>query len=229
MRLALALSTCVSLSLVACSREPDNVLVTLAPEVVSSIDGVASVRAVVLAENEPLPDEAVTLTVAYTDRNGATHDIAPITGTTDTRGAFETEVTGLDWDGSGTITVALTAATDVAGQAPFAVIDRTPPVASITPPTVSRHVIQGQDIVVPVHVQDEIGVSEVFLEASGELTRLRSSVVASGSADAMVDFELQVPDNALVGGTITLHALAGDLSGNLSAAEPVELTVDARP
>ena len=228
MRPVLALSTCVSLALLGCDQ-PNNVLVTVSPEVVSSLDGIARVRAVVMSDAEPMPEQPLSLSVDYTDRNGAPHAIAPISGSTDGRGGFEAEISGLDWDGAGTVTVAVTGVIDVAAVATFAVIDRTPPSVSITPPTLSRHVTQGQDFTVPVRVQDEIGVSEVFLEASGQLDRLRSTVVASGSADATVDFELSVPDNAQVGGTITLYALAGDLSGNLAAGTPVVLTVDARP
>ncbi len=229
MRLALLSSTCASLSLLVACDQPNHVLVSLAPDVVSSLDGTVDVRAVVMSDAEPMADEAVTLTVAYVDRSGATHEIAPLTGVTDSRGAFEASIEGLTWDGTGTVTVTVDAEATATGEAPFAVVDRTPPVLSITPPTLSRHVTQGQDLRVPVHVQDEIGVSEVFLEAAGELDRLRSTVVASGSADATVEFELTVPDNAAPGGTITLYALAGDLSGNLSAADPMMLTVDARP
>lgn len=230
MRLALALSIPLSfVSLAACGNDPNNVLVTLAPDVVSSLDGVASVRAVVMSDAEPLPETAVTVTVAYTDRGGAAHEIAPLTGVTDERGAFAGDITGLTWDGTGLVTVSVDGAPTIAGEAPFAVIDRTPPQVSITAPTLTRHVVQGQDFRVPVHVQDEIGVSEIWLEAAGELDRLRSTVVASGSADATVEFELSVPDGAAPGGTITLYALAGDLSGNQAAAEPIMLTVDAAP
>lgn len=229
MRLALALSTGLSFALLAACDSPNNVLVSLAPDVVSSLDGAATVRAVVMSDAEPMADQAVTISVDYADRGGAAHEIAPITGVTDERGAFNADITGLTWDGTGTVTVSVDEAPDVTGTAPFAVIDRTPPVATIMSPTATGHVTQGQDFRVQVMVSDEIGVSEVWLEASGELDRLRSTVVASGSSSSTVQFDLTVPDNAAPGGTITLYALAGDLSGNQAAAQPVMLTVDARP
>lgn len=229
MRLALALSIGLSSVLFAGCDQPNNVLVTLAPDVVSSLDGVASVRAVVMSDAEPMAEQAVTVTVTYADRGGAAHVIAPLAGVTDERGAFSADITGLTWDGTGTVTVSVDEAPEITGDAPFAVIDRTPPTLTIVAPTLTRHVMQGQDFRVPVMVRDEIGVSEVWLEAAGELDRLRSTVVASGSADATVEFELTVPDNAAPGGTITLYALAGDLSGNQAAAAPMMLTVDARP
>jgi hypothetical protein len=215
---------------------PDGVLVELAPEVVSSIDGTTTVRMLVVDDRTPLGDQPVRLTIAYTDRNGVDHAIEPIEGTTDVRGAFEAVVAGLDWEGTGTVTAEVLdgagtpLAIDgdpVAGAATFAVLDRTPPRIEILPPTADLHVGPGLPLEVRVRVQDEIGVSEVWLEASGEVERLRSTVVASGATESDVDFRIDIPDGALAGPTITLHALAGDLSGNLAAAEPIVLTVDA--
>ena len=104
-------------------------------------------------------------------------------------------------------------------------LDRTPPTVSITPPP-SDTIRIGNDVTVEVHVTDEIGVSQVFFETSGDgFNRDRGTVVASGSTDATVSFDFQVRDSAAVGSTITLYALAADLSGNQAAAEPVTLTV----
>lgn len=211
------------LPLVGCAADADGVVVQLAPEVISSIDGTLGIHAIVLAEREPVPGAAVDVTVTYTDRNGTAHDIAPQSGTTDDKGAFDTTVTGLSWDGTGTVKVA------VAGGGPeatatFAVLDRTPPKATIVPPA-NNQVRVGQDVTVKVHVTDEIGVSQVWFEWNGQFARERSSVVASGSTDAMVGFDFAVPDNAPIGTMLTLYALAADLSGNQAAAQPITVTV----
>src|SRR5512144_2553049 len=98
----LALPLCAPL--IACTSDPNDVMVQLAPEVISSIDGTVSVHAIVLGDREPLPETAIDLTVAYTDRNGMAHDIAPVSGKTDKSGAFDAQFTGLIWDGTGTVT-----------------------------------------------------------------------------------------------------------------------------
>jgi hypothetical protein len=215
--------------------EANGVLVTLAPEVISSNDGTLHVRALVVDDRTPVKEQDVKVTAEYTDRNGDAHTIAEVAGKTDQSGAFEAVLTGFDWEGSGTVTVtavdgsgaALTTSDGpIAGTATFAVLDRTPPVVTILPPTSDMRVGPGLPLEVQVQVQDEIGVSEVFLEADGELNRLRSTVVASGSTDATVTFDFDIPDNALPGPTITLYAMASDLSGNLAAATPITLTVD---
>ncbi len=223
-------------SLGACSDpDPDAVLIELAPEVVSSNDGTLHVRALVAGERAPLSGQAVTVAVAYTDRNGMDHAVDGSTGTTDDNGRFEAVLTGLDWEGTGTVTVQavdgagaalMNGDAAVQGVATFAVLDRTPPTVKIISPTTDNRVGPGLPIEVEVEVSDEIGVSEVFLEASGDLDKLRSTVVASGATSATVRFEFDIPDNARPGPTITLYALAGDLSNNQAAAEPLVLTVD---
>lgn len=230
-RLALPFHLCAAAGLLAaCSPEPDTVLVTTAPEVVSSIDGTTTVSALVLADGERVADAAVAVSVDYVDRNGDAHAIASSEGVTDERGTYSLVVDGLDWDGTGTITVEVPVEDGtIAGAATFAILDRSAPTATIEPPTVDLHVVQGQEVTVGIQVSDEIGVSEVWFEADGATDRARSSVVASGAADASVEFELRIDEEATPGDTITLYALAQDLSGNLAAAEPVVLTVDPDP
>lgn len=202
----------------ACASAPTDVVVALAPDVVSSLNGTLSVRATVLAEREPSAEEAVDLAIAYTDRAGRTHDVAPVSGVTNDNGVFETTLTGLIWDGSGTVTVTVAG---FEGTASFAVLDRTPPVVTITPPPPAS-VQRGRDLTVQVHVADEIGVSQVYF---GSANRGRDrSLVATGEGDVTLDFDYQVPDVA-AGTTITLYALGEDLSGNQGAAEPITITV----
>jgi hypothetical protein len=222
-------------ALAACSPEPNGVLVTLSPDVISSIDGTAHVRALIVDDRSPVADQAIRISVLYADRNGIDHAIAPVDGVTDSTGAFEVTLEGLDWEGTGEVTaevvdaagaVLMSDGAAVAGTASFAVLDRTPPTVRILPPTSDLRVGPGLPLQVAVEVTDEIGVSEVFIEASGELDRSRSTVVASGATTATVTFDFDIPNDARSGPTITLYALAGDLSGNLAAAEPVVLIVD---
>lgn len=229
------LSLALFLFATACSASTDDVVVELAPDVISSIDGTLSVHAVVLAERAPSASETVQITVDYTDRNGTPHTIAPVDGKTDDAGVFDATLTGLTWDGTGTVKVAVRSGSapvmvdgkPLEAEATFAVLDRTPPVVSITPPANSQ-VKRGADNEIKVHVTDEIGVSQVFFESAGtngNNNRERSTVVASGSTDAMVSFNVQVNDAAALGSTITLYALAADLSGNEAAAKPITVTV----
>ena len=210
------------LPLVACAADADGVVIQLSPDVVSSIDGTLGVHAIVLAEREPVADTALDITVEYTDRNGTPHMITPVSGKTDGNGAFDATLTGLTWDGTGSVTAAIPGGAEA--TATFAVLDRTPPAVTIMPPA-NGQVRLGQDVTIQVHVTDEIGVSQVFFEWNGQFARERSTVLASGSTDAMVGFDFAVPDNAAVGSMLTLYALAGDLSGNQAAAQPVTVTV----
>ncbi|MCX5748337.1 MAG: hypothetical protein NT062_38280 [Proteobacteria bacterium] len=210
--------------------DTNDATIELAPDLVSSIDGTLSVRATALADRAPAPDEKFTISVEYTDRNGTPHAIDPVDGTTGTDGSFSTDLTGLSWDGTGTVTATLAGAT-IAAAATFAVLDRTPPKVTIVPPT-NLHVRQNTDLTIQVHVIDEIGVSQVFFETAGQTgnnnnnNRQRSTVVASGTTDAMIGFDMTISQNATVGSTITVYALAADLSGNQAAATPITLTVD---
>jgi len=203
-------------------------VVQLAPEVISSIDGTLSVHALALNDRDPISKgKAIDLTVAYTDRNGTAHMIAPISGTTDERGAFDAKFAGLTWDGTGTVTASVLGG-KATGEATFAVLDRTPPKLTIIPPA-NNQVRVNMTTTINVHVTDEIGVSEVFLESSaagggGNGNRQRSTIVASGSTDVMVPFDYQFNDTQ-VGQMVTLYALGTDLSGNQAAAPSITVMV----
>jgi hypothetical protein len=207
----------------ACANNPNDIMVTLQPDVISSIDGTLQVHALVLDNRDPVgKGKAISLAVDYTDRNGMAHTIAPASGSTDDRGAFDATFEGLTWDGIGTVTATVGALT---GDATFSVLDRTPPKVTITPPA-AVHI--NQDAQFQVHVTDEIGVSEVFFEASqgggGNGGRQRSTVIASGSTDATISFDYQANDTQ-VGQMVTFYALASDLSSNQAAAQPVTVTI----
>lgn len=201
--------------LVGCTPDTSDVVIQLAPQVISSIDGQLSVHAIVLAERQPAPGEAVELSVVYADRNGTDHVIPAQSGTTDGNGVFDAAITGLTWDGHGTVTVAVAGGPDA--TATFAVLDRTPPKVTILPPATNQ-VRAGQDITIDVHVTDEIGVSQVFFEG-----RDRSDLITTGAADITATFDFRVPD--AVGTMVMLYALAEDMSGNQGAAQPITVTV----
>ena len=124
----------------ACTGAPNTVEVSLAPAVVSSLDGRITVSAIVADDATPIADTAVHLTVDYVDRNGTPHVIDPVDGQTSERGVFTTTVEGLQWDGTGTVTVT---AGGLSGDAVFAVLDRTPPKVTILSPTTDKRVGPG--------------------------------------------------------------------------------------
>ena len=206
--------------LTACTPSPDDIVVTLAPEVVSSLDGTLSVHAEVFAQRAPSTSQKVSIAIDYTDRNGTAHTIAPVEGKTDTRGAFDTTISGLTWDGTGTVTVTEGKLT---GSATFAVLDRTPPTVTIVAPP-NNQVHQQQNTTIQVHATDEIGVSQVFLDSSIQGVRDRATIIASGATDTTTSFDFQA-DQIPVGTTITLYALAADMSGNEGGAQPITVTV----
>lgn len=212
------LTFCALSATTACASDPTEVVVQLAPDVVSSLDGTIAVRVIVLGERTPIAGEPLELAVDYTDRSGTAHAIAPASGNTDDAGVFEATFEGLTWDGHGTVTAT---GGGIEGTATFAVLDRTPPKVTIMPPSAGT-VQRGRDLTVSVHATDEIGVSQLFF---GSTVRARDrSLVTSGSSDVTLDFDFTVPDQP-AGTTFQLFALAEDLSGNQGAAMPVTLTV----
>jgi hypothetical protein len=223
-------SLCLLLAPLAACATTNDVAVELAPDLISSIDGTLMVRALALSDRDPVSGDKIDLTIDYTDRNGTDHPIAGISGSTDSNGAFEGTFSGLTWDGTGTVTAVIHGGDgDVTGTATFAVLDRTPPVLAINPPA-SNQIRVNQDTTVTVHITDEIGVSQVFFETAysnnpnGNNNRDRATVVASGSLDATISFDVRANDTQ-VGATVTLYALGADLSGNQAAATPIMLTV----
>lgn len=202
----------------ACTDDPSEIVVSLAPDLVSSLDGTTAVRATLLGGRSPIDGEVLDVAVEYTDRNGMLRPIAPATAMTDDKGVAMVTLEGLTWDGSGTVTVT---GAGITGMATFAVLDRSPPAVTITPPAANT-VQRGRDITIEVHATDEIGISQVFF---GSSFRSRDrSLVTSGASDLTLDFDFAVPDVA-AGTTITLSALAEDMSGNQGAAAPITVTV----
>jgi hypothetical protein len=220
----------------ACGPDTDSISIDLAPDVISSLDGSLAVHATAFAAREPAEGESIQIVADYTDRNGIAHAIEPAEGTSSATGGFDAVLTGFTFDGTGTVTARIMSGSEpllvggepVEASAHFAVLDRTPPTVTITPPPGST-IQRGNDVQVEVHVTDEIGISQVFFESDqgGGNNRDRGTVVASGATDTTVTFEFQVGDNIADGATITLYALAADLSGNQAAALPITVTVVA--
>lgn len=206
----------------ACTGSPDGVQVELSPSVISSLDGTTEVSALVSTGSTPLSGEAAHVEVTYTDRNGMAHDVPAFDGVTDDRGVLVTTLTGLAFDGIGTVTVTAGAAE---GAATFSVLDRTPPAIEILPPTQDSKVGPGLPLDVQVHVTDATGVSEVTIDL-GDLQGSTRTVAATGDADTTLTFHTAVPLDAQAGPSLEVHALARDLAGNLAAATALTLTVD---
>jgi hypothetical protein len=193
---------------------------------VSSLDGTLQAHVVLLHDRDVEPKKAVTISIAYTDRNGTPHPIASVTGTTDQRGEFDTSLTGLMWDGTGTVSAAAEAGPT--GTATFAVLDRTPPKVSIS---AAATVHAGMTVDAMVTAMDEIGVSQVFFDVAdtgggGGGGGNNRATITNGALAVTVPFGFDVQTGTPVGTTLTLSALAADLSGNLGAAQTVTVTVN---
>lgn len=230
-------------ALTACEKKvpgakPDAVQVELAPDVVSSLDGTLSVHARVVDAATALRERPVRLTIEYVDRNGIARAVAGSSAAlvmTDRTGVADHVFSGLIWEGSGTVRAEVLddqgqpfigrEGTAVTGEATFSVVDQTPPEVTILS-VFENKVGPNLPVDIQVQAQDEIGISQVFFEVAGEATDSNSSLVASGTTNGTVTFSFDVPGGAVPGPTIVVYAMAADLSGNLSAATPVTLTVD---
>ena len=216
--------------------KPDAVVLTLAPDVVSSAEGSLSATAVVLEGTSPQKNWSIRLQVVFTDQLGRLRTVPGVTADTDATGALRHTFEQLRWAGAGTITAEVLDSDGqpyigkddlpLATEATFAVIDLSPPTVTILPVTSDNHVGPSLPLDVQVDFGDEIGVSNVILQAVGELEATRTRIIASGSSSGSVVFDLDVPGGAIQGPNITLYALAEDLSGNITAAQPLTLIVD---
>lgn len=236
-----AVGAVVALS--ACEKKvpgakPDAVQVELAPDVVSSLEGTLSVHARVVDAATALRERPVRLTIEYVDRNGIARAVAGSSAAlvmTDRTGVADHVFSGLLWEGSGTVRAEVLDAegqpfigregTAVTGEATFSVVDQTPPVVTIIS-VFENKVGPNLPVDIQVQAQDEIGISQIYFEVAGEAQDSDSSLVASGATNGTVTFSFDVPGGAIPGPTIVVYAMAADLSGNLSAATPVTLTVD---
>ena len=232
---------CMSLGVVGCGAPPapDRVQLLLAPDVVSSQSAALTVQAAVLDGERGLDAWTVKLHVDYTDRNGATHAVDDVSAVSDAVGSAAATVGGLKWEGAGTVTASLVdksgnPALDakknpITAQATFSVLDETPPVVTITSPAAGAVVSRANgSMTVDVMASDEIGVSQIYVQAATpngntSLDRTRSTI-ATGSASASQAFGFDL-GNLNTGTSVTIYAMAADMDGNLGVAAPVTITV----
>lgn len=229
----------VSLWAIGCGGAgPDRVTLSLTPDVLSSERGELLAEATVANGSLGLANWSVRLKVDYTDRNGTAHDIAPVTDKSDGIGLVAASFPGLTWEGAGSVTAELLDGkgepvldadkAPITATAGFAVLDQSPPEVSITSPATGAHVPRGR-FQVKIAFSDEIGVSQVYVQATtltgGNFDRTRSSIVASGTTTGTAQFEFDA-GNVPNGETISVFAMAADMSGNLAVAPSISLVVD---
>lgn len=235
----LTLFACTVLAVIGCGAPaPDRVNVTLAPDVVSSQSGALTAEAVVLDGNTQLAGWTVKLHVDYADRNDAMHAIDDAAGASDDTGRVVGAFSGLEWEGAGTVTASLfdakgnpaldAAKQPITAQASFSVLDETPPAVTITSPAAGGTASVNQPLAVKINATDEIGVSQIYVQvatANGNtnLDRTRSTI-ATGSASVDGQFEFDT-GNLQAGTSVTVYAMAADMSNNLGVAMPVTVTL----
>ncbi len=230
-----------SLLFVGCGGAPDRVEISVTPDVVSSQSGTLTAKATVFGGAAGVSAIPVLLHVDYIDRNGTAHPVQDMTAKTNEVGEVEVDFTGLTFEGVGTITASAlddkgqplvdSAKQPITTKGTFSVLDLSPPVVTITNPAANSTVSNQQQFTVTVAAADEIGVSETFFQAvSGQngnlkLNRTGSRINGSGSTSVTIQYQVDTQQNLNVGDTITLTAMATDLSGNIGVAPAVNVTV----
>lgn len=107
--LAVPVSALVLVSAIGCERKldpprADTVTLTLAPDDLSSDDGVTVASALVTERRVPLRNWAVEFVVALTADSGANPTYAPLTAVTDVNGIARVTLSGLSVAGAGSVT-----------------------------------------------------------------------------------------------------------------------------
>ncbi len=228
-----------SLGVIGCGApSPDRVNVALAPDVISSESGVLAVQAKVLDADTELKGWTVKLHADYTDRNGMMHALDDASDVSDDTGLVKGSFSGLKWEGAGTVTASVldkagnpaldTKKMPITAQGTFSVLDETPPVVMITSPASGATVAQGTQLDIAVTATDEIGVSQIYVQvatANGNTNLDRSrNTIASGATTAMGTFQFDT-GNVQTATTVTIYAMAADMSNNLGVAMPITVKV----
>ncbi|MBL9004335.1 MAG: hypothetical protein JNJ46_08820 [Myxococcales bacterium] len=227
----------VLLFAVGCGPGPNRMELALAPDLIASTIGTLGATATVYSNKDSTSGVHVAFDVAYKDRNGVPHTIAGISDATDVAGQAKASFAGLIFEGSGTVTAK---ALDSQGAvilddmknplqatATFGVLDLSPPQVAITSPANGAHFAMNAQYTITVRATDEIGVSQVYTQTSrsngGTGGNASSSRITSGAADVTVRVDADTGGNPT--NTITIYAMAADLSGNLGVAPPVVINV----
>jgi hypothetical protein len=230
---------CASFGVIGCGAPaPDHVTLALAPDVVSSESGTLAAQAVVLNGNSELKGWTVKLHADYADRNTTMHAVDDASEKSDGVGHVLGSFSGLKWEGSGTVTASVLDAAGapaldaqknpITASATFSVLDESPPTLMITSPAAGATVSRTNGLTINVSATDEIGVSQVYVQvatANGNtnLDRTRSTI-ATGSTTVNGEFQFDT-GNINTGTSVTIYAMAADMSNNLGVATPVTITL----
>ena len=229
-----------SLGVIGCGAPPpDRVTVALAPDVISSESGALAAQAKVLNGNTELSGWTVKLHTDYIDRNNMMHAVDDASNKSDATGLVQGAFNGLKWEGAGTVTASVLDASGnpaldsktkmpITAEATFSVVDESPPVVTITSPANGAVVKLGTNLDIQISATDEIGVSQIYVQAATtngntQLDRTRSTI-ATGSTTASGTFGFDT-GNLQTATSVTIYAMAADMSNNLGVAMPVTINL----
>jgi hypothetical protein len=184
------------------------------------------------------------LQIAGTARAGATISVQPVVNGADTaRVEFRTTQgvalvsTSAPFAVSFALPVSETSTTisaiaiDLTGNR-SAVFEQALPIQSNAAPVVTltnlagvAEVSQGQNLTFQVRATDDADLAQILFSAVGAATASNVQPVAAGQADVTTTFDLQVPQTAPSGETITVQAAAIDGGGLQTAAAPIVLSI----
>jgi hypothetical protein len=224
---------------IGCNPSPNRIELALAPDLISSEIGTIGAAATVFVDKSTTPGWNVEFDVAYNDRNGMKRPIAAISSSSNSAGEAKASFTGLLFEGSGTVTAKVLnsqgspvvddQSNPVQASATFGVLDQTPPKVTITSPANGAHLAANTPFTITVHATDEIGISQIFTQtiaANGNGNGGNGgngSRIASGAVDVTVNVNADTGNSPT--NTITINAMAADLSGNLGVAPAITITV----
>lgn len=172
-----------------------------------------------LAQGQPLR-----LTLKCVDRYGTQQPDQLVSGETGPSGVFQADFQGLPLQGKGLVTAEVLGVDPaITTSASFLLFDVKAPTVAIQATPVGP----GLPTEVRVSFSDEIGISSVTLQATGALDGTFSRVLAAGTKQGSLTFSFDIPLTVSNGDTLTLYALATDLSGNMTTAVPVTVPVDS--
>ena len=229
---------CASLGVIGCGAPPpDRVTVALAPDVISSESGALAAQAKVLNGDTELKGWTVKLHTDYIDRNNMMHAVDDASNKSDDTGLVAGAFSGLKWEGAGTVTASVLDASGnpaldsktkmpITAEATFSVVDESPPVVMITSPANGAVVKLGTNLDIQISATDEIGVSQIYVQAATsngntQLDRTRTTI-ATGSTTVSGSFGFDT-GNLQTAQSVTIYAMAADMSNNLGVAMPVTI------
>ena len=127
--------------------------------------------------------------------------------------------------GVGSAVVTATFGTLAPARSNVTVTVDTPPTADILSPADGAQVERGDTVSVSVQTTDQVGVTRVALDVSGETTFSEIRQISPAATSTLVTFSFVVSNTAAVGGSISVTAQATDTINQVSAAATRTLTV----